>query len=103
MSSGVTATRMFGRNWFTQVAVRLAMDYRSYAMPTPVSNMSLVLTLLAVPLAGCQSAAGGATGGAVAGAIVGGPVGAVVGGVAGGVLGAALSPEESARVRQYAV
>jgi hypothetical protein len=95
--------QMLGWNWLAQVAVRLAMDHRSYAMPTPISNMSLVLTLLAIPIAGCQSAAGGATGGAVAGAVVGGPVGAVVGGVAGGMLGAALSPEESTRVRQHVV
>jgi hypothetical protein len=72
-------------------------------MPAPISNTALVLTLLAVPLAACQTATGGAAGGAVAGAVVGGPVGAVVGGVAGGVLGAALSPEESTRVRQYVV
>jgi hypothetical protein len=72
-------------------------------MPAPISNTTLVLTLFAIPLAACQTATGGATGGAVAGAIVGGPVGAVVGGVAGGVLGAALSPEESARARQYVV
>jgi hypothetical protein len=83
--------------------VRIPSDHRSYAMPTSVSNTALILTLLAVPLAACQTATGGAAGGAVAGAIVGGPVGAVVGGVAGGALGAALSPEESTRVRQYAV
>ena len=73
-------------------------------MPAPISRTALISILLAVPLAACQTAAtGGAAGGAVAGAVVGGPVGAVVGGVAGGVLGAALSPEESARVRQYVV
>jgi len=62
------------------------------------------LTILAVPLAGCQTGtASGAAGGAVAGAVVGGPVGAVVGGAAGAAVGGALSPEESTRVRRYVV
>ena len=66
---------------------------------------ALLLTLLALPLAACQTsgAAGGAAGGAVAGAVVGGPVGAVVGGVAGAAVGGALSPTETTRVREYVV
>jgi hypothetical protein len=44
---------------------------------------SIGLSLLAIPLAACQTAAtSGAAGGAVAGAVVGGSAGAAVGGVA---------------------
>jgi hypothetical protein len=68
------------------------------------SRAAAFLTILAVPLAGCQTGtATGAAGGAVAGAVVGGPVGAVVGGAAGAAVGGALSPDESTRVRQYVV
>jgi len=67
-----------------------------------------LLTLLALPLAACQTgtetgAATGAAGGAVAGAVVGGPVGAVVGGVAGAAVGGVLTAEEQNRVRTYVV
>ena len=73
-----------------------------------VINQAALLTLLALPIAACQSSAGtgattGAAGGAVTGAVIGGPVGAVVGGVAGAAVGGALSAEESTRVRSYVV
>ncbi|EIM24555.1 DUF1236 domain-containing protein [Microvirga lotononidis] len=72
----------------------------------PVS--AALLTLLALPLAACQSnteagAATGAAGGALTGAVVGGPVGAVVGGVAGAAVGGALTAEEQNRVHTYVV
>src|SRR3954468_188711 len=74
-------------------------------MCVPMLKPAVLLTLIAIPLAACQTsgATGGAAGGAVAGAVVGGPVGAVVGGVAGAAVGGALSPAESTRVRQYVV
>jgi len=77
-------------------------------MRNHVLNSAAVLTLLALPLAACQTstetgAATGAAGGAVAGAVIGGPVGAVVGGVAGAAAGGVLSAEESTRVRSYVV
>jgi len=72
-------------------------------MLTSVLKPVLVLTLLTIPLAACQTATSGAAGGAVAGAVVGGPVGAAVGGVAGAAVGAALSPAETTQVRQYVV
>jgi hypothetical protein len=69
-----------------------------------IQGVAIVLTFLALPLAGCQTGtATGAAGGAVTGAVVGGPVGAAVGGVAGAAVGAALSPEETTRVREYVV
>ncbi len=73
-----------------------------------VLNQAALLTLLALPIAACQSSAGtgattGAAGGAVTGAVIGGPVGAVVGGVAGATVGGVLSAEESTRVRSYVV
>jgi uncharacterized protein YcfJ len=69
-----------------------------------VLSSALLLTILAVPLAGCQTgAATGAAGGAVAGAVVGGPVGAAVGGVAGAAAGGILTADESTRVRTYVV
>jgi hypothetical protein len=74
-------------------------------MRNHVLNSAALLTLLALPLAACQSGGttAGAAGGAVTGAIVGGPVGAVVGGVAGAAVGSALTAEESTRVRSYVV
>ncbi|WP_114946429.1 DUF1236 domain-containing protein [Microvirga calopogonii] len=71
-------------------------------------SSAAILTLLALPLAACQStpetgAATGAAGGAVAGAVVGGPVGAVVGGVAGAAVGGVLTAEEQNRVHTYVV
>jgi len=73
-------------------------------MSTQGPKIALLLTMLAIPLAGCQTgAASGAAGGAVAGAVVGGPVGAAVGGVAGAAVGGALSPAETTRVREYVV
>ena len=77
-------------------------------MRNHVLNSAALLTLLALPLAACQSSAGsgattGAAGGAVTGAVIGGPVGAVVGGVAGAAVGGALSAEESTRVRSFVV
>jgi hypothetical protein len=52
------------------------------------SRAAAFLTILAVPLAGCQTGtATGAAGGVVAGAVVGDPVGAVVGGAAGAAVG----------------
>ena len=73
-------------------------------MRAPSLKPALVMTLLTLPLAACQTGAtGGAAGGEVAGAVVGGPVGAVVGGVAGAALGGALSPAETTRVQQYVV
>jgi predicted lipid-binding transport protein (Tim44 family) len=67
---------------------------------------TLVLSLLALPLAACQTDSGrgfasGAVGGAVVGAVVGGPVGAAVGGVAGAAVGGILTAEETIRVRTY--
>lgn len=77
-------------------------------MRKSVLSSAALLTVLAIPLAACQSgttagAATGAAGGAVTGAIVGGPVGAAVGGVAGAAVGTALSPEETTRVHSYVV
>ncbi len=73
-------------------------------MRNRVLSSAALLTLLAIPLAACQSGATtGAAGGAVTGAVVGGPVGAVVGGVAGAAVGSALSADESTRVRTYVV
>jgi uncharacterized protein YcfJ len=77
-------------------------------MRNHVLSSAALLTLLALPLAACQSstetgAATGAAGGAVAGAVIGGPVGAVVGGVAGAAAGGVLTAEESTRVRSYVV
>ncbi|MBL0404077.1 DUF1236 domain-containing protein [Microvirga aerilata] len=67
---------------------------------------ALVLSLLALPLAACQTDPGrgfasGVVGGAVVGAVVGGPVGAAVGGVAGAAVGGILTSEETTRVRTY--
>lgn len=73
-------------------------------MRNRILNSAALLTVLALPLAACQTgAATGAAGGAVAGAVVGGPVGAAVGGVAGAAVGGALTAEESTRVRTYVV
>jgi hypothetical protein len=73
-------------------------------MSVRVVSGAVVVGLLRLSLAACQTgAASGAAGGAVAGAVVGGPVGAVAGGVAGATLGAALTPEETTRVREYVV
>ncbi len=73
-------------------------------MRNRVLNSAALLTLLAIPLAACQTGATtGAAGGAVTGAVVGGPVGAVVGGVAGAAVGGALTADESTRVRTYVV
>jgi hypothetical protein len=73
-------------------------------MRNHILSSAALLTILALPLAACQSgAATGAAGGAVTGAVVGGPVGAVVGGVAGAAVGGALTAEESTRVRSYVV
>ncbi|WP_201841310.1 DUF1236 domain-containing protein [Microvirga zambiensis] len=77
-------------------------------MRNHVLNTGVLLALLALPLAACQTgtetgAAAGAAGGAVTGAVVGGPIGAVVGGVAGAAVGSVLSAEESTRVRTYVV
>lgn len=75
-------------------------------MRSHVLSSALALTVLAIPLAACQTetgAAAGAAGGAVTGAIVGGPVGAAVGGIAGAAAGGVLSAEESTRVRTYVV
>jgi Protein of unknown function (DUF1236) len=73
-----------------------------------VLSSAVVLTILALPLAACQTgtatgAATGAAGGAIAGAVIGGPVGAAVGGVAGAAAGGVLSAEESTRMRTYVV
>jgi len=73
-----------------------------------VLKPAFALTLLALPLAACQTGSGtgaatGAAGGAVAGAVVGGPVGAAVGGVAGAAVGGAITADESSRVRTYVV
>jgi uncharacterized protein YcfJ len=67
---------------------------------------AVVFSLLALPLAACQTNAGagfatGAAGGAVIGAVVGGPVGAAVGGIAGAAAGGVLTAEEARRVRTY--
>jgi hypothetical protein len=77
-------------------------------MRNHVLSSAALLTLLALPLAACQTgtetgAATGAAGGAITGAVVGGPVGAVVGGVAGAAVGGALTADESTRVRTYVV
>ena len=73
-------------------------------MRSRVLSSAAIFTLLALPLAGCQTgAATGAAGGAVAGAVIGGPVGAAVGGVAGAAAGGILTAEESSRVRTYVV
>jgi uncharacterized protein YcfJ len=77
-------------------------------MRNHVISSAVVLTILAVPLAACQTgpatgAATGAAGGAVAGAVIGGPIGAAVGGVAGAAAGGVLSAEESTRMRTYVV
>jgi len=73
-----------------------------------VRKLALVVALLALPLAACQTgpgagAATGAAGGALVGALVGGPVGAAVGGVAGAAVGGVLTAEESSRMRSYVV
>jgi hypothetical protein len=74
------------------------------AMRKHVLSSAALLTILALPLAACQSGStAGAAGGAVTGALVGGPVGAVVGGVAGAAVGGALTADESTRVRSYVV
>jgi hypothetical protein len=67
---------------------------------------ALAFSLLALPLAACQTDTGagfatGAAGGAVIGALVGGPVGAAVGGVAGAAAGGVITAEEARRVRTY--
>lgn len=74
-------------------------------MRSGVLSSAVLLSVLALPLAACQSSgvASGAAGGAVTGAIVGGPVGAAVGGVAGAAVGGALTADESTRVRSYVV
>lgn len=73
-------------------------------MNSSILKPAFALTLLALPLAACQTGtATGAAGGAVTGAVVGGPVGAAVGGVAGAAVGAALSPDETTQVHQYVV
>ncbi|MCB5175714.1 MULTISPECIES: DUF1236 domain-containing protein [Microvirga] len=73
-------------------------------MRNHVLTSAALLTLLAIPLAACQTgAATGAAGGAVAGAVVGGPVGAAVGGIAGAAAGGILTAEESTRMRTYVV
>ncbi|WP_147023364.1 DUF1236 domain-containing protein [Microvirga aerophila] len=69
-------------------------------------NPVWAVSLLALPLAACQTNAGagfatGAAGGAVIGAVVGGPVGAAVGGIAGAAAGGVLTAEEARRVRTY--
>src|SRR3712207_4025412 len=84
--------------------VRMVLLGKESVMRNHVLSSAAVLTLLALPLAACQSGTtAGAAGGAVTGAIVGGPVGAVVGGVAGAAAGSVLSAEESTRVRSYVV
>jgi uncharacterized protein YcfJ len=84
--------------------VRLVPIGKESVMRIRVLNSAALLTLLALPLAACQTGtATGAAGGAVTGAMVGGPVGAVVGGVAGAAVGSALSAEESTRVRTFTV
>ena len=73
-------------------------------MRNRVLSSAALLTLLALPLAACQTgAATGAAGGAVTGAVLGGPVGAAVGGVAGAAVGGALTADENTRVRSYVV
>lgn len=73
-------------------------------MRSRVLSSAAALTILALPLAACQSgAATGAAGGAVTGAVLGGPIGAAVGGVAGAAAGGALSADESTRVRSFVV
>lgn len=75
-------------------------------MRSRILSSAVVLSLFAIPLAGCQTGAGtatGAAGGAVAGAVVGGPVGAAVGGIAGAAAGGILTAEEHNRVRTYVV
>lgn len=84
--------------------VRMVLLGKESVMRNHVLSSAALLTLLALPLAACQSGTtAGAAGGAVTGAIVGGPVGAVVGGVAGAAVGGVLSAEESTRVRSYVV
>jgi hypothetical protein len=85
------------------IGVRIVQHGKESAMRNRVLNSAALLTLLAIPLAACQSsgAATGAAGGAVAGAVVGGPVGAAVGGIAGAAAGGILTAEESTRVRTY--
>jgi len=85
------------------IRVRIVQHGKEAAMRNRVLNSAALLTLLALPLAACQSAgtATGAAGGAVAGGVVGGPVGAVVGGVAGAAAGGILTAEESTRVRTF--
>jgi len=73
-------------------------------MSRSTAKSLLVISIVALPLAGCgNSTRTGAAGGAVTGAVVGGPVGAVVGGVAGAAVGASLSPDETVRARRYVV
>jgi hypothetical protein len=86
--------------------VRIVQHGKEFAMRSHVLSSAALLTLLAIPLAACQTGTGaatGAAGGAVAGAVVGGPVGAAVGGVAGAAAGGLLTAEESTRVRTYVV
>jgi uncharacterized protein YcfJ len=84
--------------------VRLVQPEKDDVMRSHVLSSALLLTLAAIPLAGCQTgAATGAAGGAVAGAVVGGPIGAAVGGIAGAAAGGILTAEESTRVRTYVV
>jgi uncharacterized protein YcfJ len=84
--------------------VRLVQLRKESVMRSHVLCSALLLTLVTIPLAGCQTgAATGAAGGAVAGAVVGGPIGAAVGGVAGAAAGGILTAEESTRVRTYVV
>jgi uncharacterized protein YcfJ len=94
--------------WRTELlklyGVRIVQLGKESAMRSHVLSSALLLTALAVPLAGCQTgAATGAAGGAVAGAVIGGPVGAAVGGVAGAAAGGVLTADESTRVRTYVV
>ena len=96
LSPAMEQAKLFG--------VRLVPIGKESVMRNRVLSSAALLTLLALPLAACQTgAATGAAGGAVTGAVVGGPVGAVVGGVAGAAVGSALSAEESTRVRTFTV
>src|SRR5829696_7702005 len=84
------------------------MTPKGTPMRSHVLNPALALTLLALPLAACQTDTGtgfatGAAGGAIIGAVVGGPVGAAVGGVAGAAASGVLTAEEARRVRAYVV
>jgi hypothetical protein len=85
--------------------VRMVRTGKESVMRSGVLSSAVLLSVLALPLAACQSSgvASGAAGGAVTGAIVGGPVGAAVGGVAGAAVGGALTADESTRVRSYVV